>query len=103
MATFSEPSFMMSRAPWLTEVQRHMKLLDHHSGASYGCMMRVMEMIAVHGWDRYVEHYIQKHTEEEQRRQQQEARRRADTEEADLNARRFERWIPTEIHPMNTY
>lgn len=105
MATFSEPSFMMSQAPWLNEVQRNMKLLDHHSGASYGCMMRIMEMIATHGWDAYVANYIQKHEEEERGRTAREAdaRRRADTEEAALNTRRFERWIPNEIHPICTY
>ena len=141
MATFSEPSFMMSRATWLKEVQSKMRLLDHHSGASYGCMMRVMECIAREGWDSYVAGYIRAREEEEARkrgefhlseeerqalsRQKEEiekahradlarrmaaaledrSRARADTEEADINRRRFERHMNAsgEYHPLCTY
>lgn len=107
MATFSEPSFMMARGAWLNQVQSHMKLLDHHSGASYGCMMRCMECIARDGWDAYVAGYIREHEEEQarNRREEEEAavRRRANTEEDDINRRRFERWMANEIHPLNLY
>jgi hypothetical protein len=56
--TFSEQSFMFSRSPWLNNVQNAMKLLDQHSGSSYGFVMRVMEHIAKHGWDTYAREYI---------------------------------------------
>jgi hypothetical protein len=54
IASFAEESFMFSSAPWLHEVQKHMTLMDQHSGSSYGFVMRVMEFIAKDGWDAYV-------------------------------------------------
>jgi len=107
MATFSEPSFMMARGAWLNQVQSHMKLLDHHSGSSYGCMMRCMEYIACNGWDAYVAGYIREYEEKQARKRREEeeaaARRRADTEEDEINRRRFERWMANDIYPLNTY
>jgi len=50
----SETSFMFSNAPFLTDIQKHMKMMDHHSGSSYGITMRNMEFIAKHGWDVFV-------------------------------------------------
>jgi hypothetical protein len=55
---FSDESFMFSTAPWLSKVQAEMKLMDQHSGGSYGWTMRVIEHIARHGWDTYVREYI---------------------------------------------
>lgn len=54
MKNFHDESFMFSRAPFLNKVQSHMKMLDQHSGASFGCIMRQMEYIAKKGWDAYV-------------------------------------------------
>ena len=54
MRNFSEQSFMFSRSTWLSEVQGKMKLMDSHSGSSYGCCMRIIESIAKDGWDAYV-------------------------------------------------
>jgi hypothetical protein len=53
----SETSFMFSSAPFLNEVQKHMKMLDDHSGSSYGCVMRNMEYIAKHSWDSFVQEF----------------------------------------------
>ena len=67
--TFSGESFMYSRSAELHEVcdgnpasqgselsqiQAHMKMLDEHSGSSYGITMRHMEKIAKEGWESYV-------------------------------------------------
>jgi hypothetical protein len=54
MCNFSEQSFMFSRSTWLSEVQDKMKLMDTHSGCSYGICMRNIESIAKDGWDAYV-------------------------------------------------
>ncbi len=51
---FAGESFMFSRENWLGEVQKHMALMDQHSGCSYGVTMRNMESIAKDGWDAYV-------------------------------------------------
>jgi hypothetical protein len=53
MRNFSEQSFMFSRSTWLSEVQGKMKLMDQHSGSSYGICMRIIESIAKSGWDAY--------------------------------------------------
>ena len=45
--------FMFTQHPTLDSIQKHMKLLDTHSGASYGFCMRVMEAIAKRGWESY--------------------------------------------------
>ena len=54
MRNFSEESFMFSRSAWLSQVQGKMKLIDSHSGSSYGICMRIIESIAKIGWDTYV-------------------------------------------------
>jgi hypothetical protein len=53
--TFDEESFMFSRNPVLGKVNAHMKMMDQHSGSSYGFVMRVMEAIAKHGWESWAE------------------------------------------------
>ncbi len=60
--TFSEESFMFSLSPWLNNVQNAMKLMDQHSGSSYGYVMRVIEHIAKVGWDTYAREYIARRT-----------------------------------------
>jgi hypothetical protein len=54
MKNFNDESFMFSQAPFLNKIQSHMKMLDNHSGASFGCIMRQMEYIAKKGWEQYV-------------------------------------------------
>lgn len=49
-----EGGYMYSQTPNLAFVHSHMKLLDNHSGGSYGQMMRQMQYIAKHGWANYV-------------------------------------------------
>ena len=88
IANFTGESFMFSSEPWLNDVQKHMKLMDQHSGASYGCTMRIIEKIARDGWDAYVADYIAYFKKKEA---DAAARARADTEEAALDARRMER------------
>ncbi len=46
--------FMFWGHPNLKEIEKHMKMLDHHSGSSYGWTMRNMQVIAEKGWDTYV-------------------------------------------------
>jgi hypothetical protein len=53
----SETSFMFSSAPFLNDIRKHMKMLNYHSGASYGVTMRNMEYIAKHGWDSFVQNF----------------------------------------------
>ena len=60
---FSEESFMLSNASWLSKVQAEMKLMDQHSGGSYGWTMRIIEHIALHDWDTYVRECIARHAE----------------------------------------
>lgn len=43
--------FMFSSHPNLDRINGEMKLLDEHSGASYGWTMRQMESIAKRGWE----------------------------------------------------
>jgi len=49
-----EGGYMFSKTIDLSRVHKHMSLLDNHSGASYGIMMRHMQYIAVNGWEAYV-------------------------------------------------
>jgi len=51
---FAGESFMFSSSPEISEIQAHMKMMDQHSGCSYGVVMRHMEMIAKEGWESYV-------------------------------------------------
>jgi hypothetical protein len=53
----SETSFMYSNAPFLRNIEKHMKMLDDHSGSSYGITMRNMEYIAKHGWNAFVQKF----------------------------------------------
>ena len=50
-----EGGYMFSTTIDLSHVHKHMSLLDNHSGASYGIMMRHMNYIAVNGWEAYVQ------------------------------------------------
>jgi hypothetical protein len=54
--SFAEESFMFSRSARLTQVQAAMKMMDDHSGSSYGFVMRTMEAIAKDGWESWVAH-----------------------------------------------
>ena len=49
---FNEESFMFSNDPMVQRITDKMgEYANHHSGASFGMTMRVMEHIAKHGWD----------------------------------------------------
>jgi hypothetical protein len=39
-------------------INDNMKLFGYHSGGSYSCMMRHMQYIANHGWNKYVDAVI---------------------------------------------
>ena len=54
MKAFSGESFMFSREPFIANIMNAMAWRDQHSGASFGCTMRVMEFIAKNGWEAYV-------------------------------------------------
>jgi hypothetical protein len=47
-------SFMFHGPSWAPAVHKYMKLLDTHSGSSYGITMRNIESIAKDGWDAFV-------------------------------------------------
>jgi hypothetical protein len=55
MRNTSTESFMFHAGPWVNEIHTHMKLLDTHSGCSYGVTMRNVELIAKRGWEAYVD------------------------------------------------
>ena len=58
MASPSNPGkdgFMLSSDPEVAKIKGYMKRLMDHSGGSFGCTMRVIEMIAKKGWDAYVD------------------------------------------------
>ena len=46
-------SFMFHPPAFVSEIHKNMKLLDGHSGASYGYTMRIMEFIAKNGWEAF--------------------------------------------------
>jgi hypothetical protein len=50
-----DKGFMFWGHPKLKEIEVHMKLIDGHSGASYGWTMRNMQAIATKGWEAYVQ------------------------------------------------
>jgi hypothetical protein len=54
MKNFSGESFMFSRDPFVANIMNAMAWRDQHSGASFGCTLRIMEFIAKNGWDAYV-------------------------------------------------
>lgn len=45
--------FMFSNHENLNLIHSKMKLIDYHSGSSYGWTMRQMEYVAKNGWDKY--------------------------------------------------
>jgi hypothetical protein len=49
--------FMFNRSPELEKITNNMKLNDNHSGASFASVMRVMEFIAKHGWETFVNEF----------------------------------------------
>jgi hypothetical protein len=56
MANFNEESFMFSTDPMIQRITDKMgDYAGHHSGASFGMTMRVMEYIAKHGWNALAE------------------------------------------------
>lgn len=50
--------YMFWDSPALKGVQAKMKMLDAHSGASFGYTMRVMEAIAKNGWVSWVANHL---------------------------------------------
>jgi hypothetical protein len=53
----ADKGFMFSVSPTTDAIQKHMRLLDQHSGASYGWTMRCMEAIAKNGWETFIQTY----------------------------------------------
>jgi hypothetical protein len=54
-------SFIMSKDPKMKEITEKMWSLpngDMHSGASFGCVMREMQLLAQHGEDKHKQIYI---------------------------------------------
>ena len=49
-----DKGFMFSSSPITDTIQKFMRDIDEHSGASYGITMRCMEMIAKRGWSAFV-------------------------------------------------
>jgi hypothetical protein len=50
----SETSNFPLNEPFIANIMNAMEWRDRHSGASFGCTLRVMEFIAKNGWDAYV-------------------------------------------------
>ena len=50
--------FMFCRDEMIGKISSNMKLMDRHSGASFGGVMRVMEFIAKNGWEEYIKSTI---------------------------------------------
>jgi hypothetical protein len=50
----ADKGYMFWDHPMQKKIESHMKLLDAHSGASYGWTMRQMEAIAKYGWASWV-------------------------------------------------
>lgn len=53
MRSYTPDSFMYSNHPNLDRINKEMKYMDEHSGASYGWTMRQMESIAKRGWEEH--------------------------------------------------
>ncbi len=51
LKNFDEESFMMSKSPMIWKITKKMEELGYtgHSGCSFGCTMRYMELLAKHG------------------------------------------------------
>lgn len=54
LKTANVESFMFSPPDFMGAITSKMKLMDQHSGASFGVTMRNMEYIAKNGWDAFV-------------------------------------------------
>ncbi len=116
MRSTDTESFMFHAGPWVNEIHKHMKLLDTHSGCSYGITLRNVEMVAKQGWEAYVDAKVVAYEKRLEREREEAAiqgkpwsmpqavidaaaaynaataaRDRADTEEAALNAARLSR------------
>jgi len=115
MRNTSTESFMFKAGSWVNEIHKHMKLLDTHSGCSYGITLRNVEMVAKQGWEAYVDAKVVAYEKRLERQREEaaingehwtvpqavidaaaaadaaSARDRADTEEAALNAARLAR------------
>jgi hypothetical protein len=115
MKSSAVESFMFHGPAWINQVHAHMKMFDQHSGSSYGITMRNVESIAKNGWEAYVNGRVTYYEEKLARKAAErvaaqapahdpqrywartwaavspEPRSRAETEEADLDARRQER------------
>ncbi len=55
MRNSTTESFMFSAGAWVNEIQKHMKMMEDHSGSSYGITMRNVELVAKEGWEAYVD------------------------------------------------
>ena len=55
LRNFNEPSFTWSSDPMIITISKNMKRLGYngHSGTSFGCAMRSMEILAKHGKDEF--------------------------------------------------
>ncbi len=114
MRNSTTESFMYHAGAWVNEIRKHMKMMEDHSGSSYGITMRNVELVAKEGWEAYVDIKVAAY---EKRLADQKAtaaiqglpwsmpqavldaaaaadaaaRQRADTEEGALNAARLSR------------
>jgi hypothetical protein len=57
----ADRGFMFHSSPTTDMIQKCMRHLNDHSGASYGITMRCMERIAKDGWDFFVSEYQKVH------------------------------------------
>ena len=59
-----EGGFMLSNAPEIEKISKRIDELGFkdHSGASFGITMRGMQKIALHGFDKYKQDYLDKHS-----------------------------------------
>ena len=55
MRNTSTESFMFGADSWVYKIQKHMEMMDDHSGSSYGITMRNVELVAKKGWEAYVD------------------------------------------------
>ena len=85
-------SFMFHGPSWAPAVHTHMKLLDTHSGSSYGITMRNIESIAKDGWDAFVTARIAYYETKKAREAALEAERRLQTAEYDPQRNWARQW-----------
>jgi hypothetical protein len=55
MRNSTTESFMFGGDSWVYKIQKHMTMMDDHSGSSYGITMRNVEAVAKEGWTAYVD------------------------------------------------